>query len=106
MSLKQRSSFVLFMHRIVPVLTVLLAVFSILVINQRTTPVAEAATNSTINFQARLLSASGAIVPDGNYNIEFKLYGAISGGTALWTEDHYNSASNGLRTVNGYFSTK
>ncbi|TAH36473.1 hypothetical protein EYC59_00890, partial [Candidatus Saccharibacteria bacterium] len=106
MSLKQRSSFVLFMHRFVPVLTVLLAVFSILAINLRTTSVAEAATNSTINFQARLQSASGAIVADGNYNIEFKLYGASSGGTALWTEDHYNSASNGLRTVNGYFSTK
>ncbi len=106
MSLKQRSSFVLFMHRFVPVLTVLLAVFSILAINLRSNPVAVAATNSTINFQARLQSASGAIVPDGNYNIQFKLYGAASGGTALWTENYYNNASQGARTVNGYFNVK
>ncbi len=106
MSLKQRSSFVLFMHRFVPVLTVLLAVFSIFVLNLRSAPVAEAATNSTINFQARLQSASGAIVPDGNYNIQFKLYGAASGGTALWTENYYNNASQGARTVNGYFNVK
>ncbi len=34
---------------------------------------ANATTNSDINFQARLLNSSGAIVPDGNYNVEFKL---------------------------------
>lgn len=33
-----------------------------------------AAAPSNLNFQARLLTASGAIVPDGNYNVEFKLY--------------------------------
>lgn len=33
-----------------------------------------AASPSTLNFQARLLSASGGIVPDGSYNVEFKLY--------------------------------
>jgi hypothetical protein len=36
------------------------------------------ANSSTINFQARLLSASGAVVPDGTYNIDFKLYNASS----------------------------
>src|SRR5690348_5465773 len=29
---------------------------------------------SNLNFQARLLNAAGAVVPDGNYNLEFKIY--------------------------------
>ena len=33
---------------------------------------AYAASSSTVNFQARLLSASGNIVPDGNYHVEFR----------------------------------
>ena len=41
---------------------------------------ATAATATTINFQARLMNAAGAIAPDGNYNIEFKLYDTASGG--------------------------
>jgi hypothetical protein len=63
-----------------------------------------AATSSTINFQARLETAAGAIVPDGNYNVEFKLYNVSSGGTALWTEDYLNSASQGIQVVNGYLT--
>lgn len=72
--------------------------------------VADAATSSTINFQARLLTSSGALVPDGYYNIEFKLYSASSGGTAQWTETYYDSNGvtagndNRVRVVNGYVS--
>ncbi|HJP96735.1 MAG TPA: hypothetical protein VJ843_05210, partial [Candidatus Saccharimonadales bacterium] len=40
--------------------------------------IATAATTSTINFQARLMQSSGAIVPDGTYNVEFKLYNALT----------------------------
>ncbi|MBW3538623.1 hypothetical protein KY386_04000, partial [Candidatus Parcubacteria bacterium] len=76
---------------------------------------AAAGVNQQINFQARLLNAQGATVPDGNYNIEFKIYqdgdgcnptSGISpcGGTLKWTEAHLNSASQGVRVVNGYFS--
>ena len=44
---------------------------------------AYAATSSTLNFQGRLLSSSGNIVPDGYYNIQFKLYdGGTDGGPA------------------------
>lgn len=43
-------------------------------------------------------------MPDGNYNIEFKLYNASSGGSALWTEDYLNSASHGVNVINGYLS--
>src|SRR5579884_1468381 len=63
-----------------------------------------AAVNNTINFQARLEDSSGAIVPDGTYNLEFKLYNVSSGGTALWTEDYLNSASQGAQVINGYLS--
>ena len=50
-------------------------------------PVAQAAAgiNKTINFQGRLLNAQGAVVADGNYNMEFKIYqdgpGNVAGDT-------------------------
>ena len=40
----------------------------------------------TANYQGVLKDASGNIVPDGNYNITFKLYDSVVGGTVLWTE--------------------
>ncbi|HSX02709.1 MAG TPA: hypothetical protein VLI05_05360, partial [Candidatus Saccharimonadia bacterium] len=30
--------------------------------------------NQQINFQGRLLNAAGAVVADGTYNMEFKIY--------------------------------
>ncbi|MEK7152471.1 MAG: hypothetical protein AAB834_00860, partial [Patescibacteria group bacterium] len=72
-----------------------------------------AATNSTINFQARLLTAAGNIVPDGQYNVEFKLYnassssgssqGSCAGDSAcLWTETRITTDK--VRVVNGYLT--
>ena len=43
---------------------------------------ASAVTNNTINFQARLLTNTGALVPDGNYHIEFKLYDSLAAGAS------------------------
>lgn len=71
--------------------------------------------NQTIEFQGRLLNAQGATVPDGYYNIEFKIYqngdGLTAGdttgtpsGSLLWTEDYLNYASHGVKVVNGFFS--
>ncbi len=82
---------------------------------------AEAATSSTLNFQARLLNSSGNLVADGYYNIRFKLYdggtqgggagkGQTLAGTQLWTESYYDSNGvtagndNRVRVANGYFS--
>jgi parallel beta-helix repeat protein len=69
--------------------------------------------NQTINFQGRLFTASGATVPDGYYNIEFKLYqdGAGTaagnpGGTLLWTESHLNNNSDGVTVRNGFMSVE
>jgi hypothetical protein len=72
-----------------------------------------AATSSTLNFQARLLTASGALVPDGNYNVEFKLFNALtSSGSSqgsctgdancLWTETR--TSTNQVRVTNGYLT--
>jgi hypothetical protein len=45
-------------------------------------PVAEAATNNNINFQARILTNTGALVPDGNYHVEFKIYDSAAAGSS------------------------
>ncbi|MBC7581299.1 hypothetical protein H7097_00335, partial [Aeromicrobium sp.] len=63
-----------------------------------------AATADTVNFQAKLMNASGSIAPDGNYNVEFKLYTGATGGSALWTEDWLNNSSQGVRVANGYLT--
>ena len=63
--------------------------------------------NQTLSFQGRLLNSSGGIVPDGNYNMQFKLYEggtATGGGSLKWTESHINNASHGITVKNGYFS--
>jgi hypothetical protein len=63
-----------------------------------------AATSDNLNFQARLEGSNGAIADDGNYNVQFKLYSVATGGSALWTESYLNSASQGVRVVNGYLT--
>lgn len=94
-------------------LSVAVAVFASCIIYSGTTNKAVAATNATMNFQSRLLTAAGAVVPDGNYNVEFKLYtassssgsgqGSCSGDAAcVWTETRTNS--NRVRVVNGYMT--
>ncbi len=95
------------MRRFTPALLALLGVFCFSLVNLVcATPVASADASNTINFEARLQTATGGIVPDGSYNIEFKLYSADSGGSALWSEDYLVGAAHGLDTRNGYFSAQ
>jgi hypothetical protein len=72
-----------------------------------------AAPSTYLNFQARLKNGSGAVVPDGNYNIEFKLYNASSSSgssqgsctgdaNCLWTETR--TGGNRVRVANGYLT--
>lgn len=61
-----------------------------------------AAPSTYLNFQARLKNGSGGVVPDGNYNIEFKIYDAASGGSVLWTETR--TGGNRVRVANGYLT--
>lgn len=73
---------------------------------------AVASTNKTINLQGRLLTATGSVVADGHYNVQFKIYqgGAGTavgnpGGTLEWTESHINNGgTSGVLVKNGYFS--
>ncbi|MGH7238838.1 MAG: hypothetical protein ACREHG_02105, partial [Candidatus Saccharimonadales bacterium] len=69
--------------------------------------------NQEINFQGRLLNAQGAIVPDGYYNIEFKIYdggdgttAGDAGGTLDWTEDYLNDNSQGVQVKDGFLSVQ
>jgi len=39
-----------------------------------------------INYQGTLTDKNGISVPNGNYNIEFKIYDVASGGASLWSE--------------------
>lgn len=68
--------------------------------------------NQTLSFQGRLLSSGGSVVPDGYYNIQFKIYqdgagttAGNTGGTLKWTETYINNGgSNAVEVRNGYFS--
>lgn len=65
--------------------------------------------NKTLTFQGRLLTSTGSVVADGNYNMQFKIYqdGDAQGtGSSLeWTEDYLNdSPATGVEVTNGYFS--
>jgi len=63
---------------------------------------AQAATSNQLNFQGRILTSTGSLVPDGNYHLEFKLYYVSSGGTAQWTETR--STGNLVNIKKGYYS--
>lgn len=84
---------------------------------------ATAGINQQISFQGRLLNAQGATVPDGYYNIQFKIYqdgdglstGDTTGspaGSLKWTESHLNSGGaggggttgQGVQVKNGFMS--
>lgn len=93
-----------------------LSVFVFIFANAASTPV-NAATNPTINFQGRLLNSQGAVVPDGYYNIRFKIYQdgdglsannatGVPAGTLKWTEDWTNAGSHGVTVKNGYMSVE
>ena len=100
-------------HRLLlPTMLVLVSLLSFFMAFQAHTALA-AGDSSTLNFQARLLTASGAIVPDGSYNVEFKLYNALtSSGSSqgsctgdancLWVEDY--TGGNTLTVKDGYLS--
>ena len=73
--------------------------------------------NQQMNFQGRLLNAQGATVPDGYYNVQFKIYqdgdGLTAGnttgspaGTLKWTENHLNASGKGVQVKNGFMSVE
>lgn len=54
----------------------------------------------TISYQGVLTDTSGTVVPDGDYNLTFRLYDVASGGTALWTEGQLVAVQKGIFNVN------
>ncbi len=91
--------------RLAGLLTLFVAFITTLLLNSAA--YAAPGVNQTLNFQGRLLNSSGGTVPDGNYNMQFKIYQdgtATAPGTQKWTESHLNNASHGITVKNGYFS--
>lgn len=56
-------------------------------------------TNPKISVQGILREASGVAVEDGEYDLTFKIYNQLDGGTALYEEDH-----EGVVVANGIYS--
>src|SRR3989339_302772 len=52
-----------------------------------------------MNYQGVLKDGSGNILPDGSYNLVFRLYNISSGGTALWFESKSVQVSGGVFTT-------
>ncbi len=59
-----------------------------------------------MNFQGRLTNNAGNTLPNGTYNMRFRIYNAATGGSALWTESRLISASAGVTVTNGLFSVQ
>ena len=58
--------------------------------------IASGAVPHLLSYQGVLRDLSGNVVPDGQYNLTFRIYSASSGGTALWTETQSLSVSGGI----------
>ena len=46
----------------------------------------------TMNYQGIVTDISGIVVPDGLYDLTFRIYSAETGGQPLWTEAHTGAA--------------
>ena len=69
-------------------------------------------TDKTISFSARLKRASGSVVPDGAYNVRFRIYSQAQNGSPLWSETYYDTNGTGegqdhrVQVRGGYLSVK
>lgn len=72
---------------------------------------ATAGVNQEISFEGKIVTAAGLNIPDGTYNMEFKLYTAAgtcnpttgAGCTLGWTEDWLVSAGKGVTFTSGTY---
>ena len=56
----------------------------------------------TMSYQGVLTDATGALVPDGYYDLTFRIYNVPTAGSALWTEAH--TVVNHVQVSRGGFS--
>ncbi len=73
---------------------------------------ARAAVNKQINYQGKLTGTTNMAVADGSYNMRFRIYTTLSGGSPIWTETWCKGAacdgsgSDGrIAVTGGLFST-
>lgn len=77
-----------------------------------TEPLSAASSREVINFSARLKNTSGSVIPDGYYNVSFRLYTQETGGSPIWTEIYHDSNGTSpdqdsrVKVVNGYLNVK
>ncbi len=73
---------------------------------------ATAGINQELSFEGKVVTSAGINIPDGTYNMEFKIYNAAttctpstgSGCTLAWTEDYLvGSAEGGITFTSGTF---
>jgi hypothetical protein len=58
-----------------------------------------------INFQGRIADNSGNILANGSYNMKFRLWNAVTGGTNEWEADRvYGTSDYRVSVVNGLFN--
>lgn len=79
--------------------SILLACFALFSISR---PASAAPT--TMNLQGRLADSSGNVMPNGLYNMQFRLFTVASGGSATWTETR--ETTNRVQVTNGLFSVQ
>ncbi|MGH7218498.1 MAG: hypothetical protein ACREGE_03610 [Candidatus Microsaccharimonas sp.] len=97
--------------RIASLLTLCAALITTLFFNVISTYAAPGV-NQTISFQGRILDKNGSPVPEGYYNVQFKIYqdgtGTEAGNpdsTLKWTETYTNNGSQqGIYVKNGYLA--
>lgn len=58
-----------------------------------------AAVPTSMNYQGRLTTPTGAAVPDGSYDVVFTIYDASVGGVSKWSEAKIVTAEGGLFAV-------
>ena len=61
-------------------------------------------TPTKMNFQGRLTDSAGTTMPDGLYNMKFRLFTVASGGTDVWNETR--ETTNRVQVTNGLFSVQ
>lgn len=98
----------------VAVVLVIITSIGLFVVSSDSTTHAAAGINQQLNYQGRLLTSAGNVVPDGTYNMEYKIYqdgsGCIGGGSApcggtlKWTETR--SGADKVTVINGFFSVQ
>jgi len=97
----RRSRFVISLAIVIGAFGVLLSVFP--------TPTSHAVQSVPyqMNFQGRLNDSTGAPMPNGTYNMRFRIYSVASGGSSVWSEQRSVYSGTGVTvTTGGLFSVQ